>query len=183
MNLKHIENIVNQCKSGNTTSKQQLAEEFKPLILNLSLKYKITGYDFQDLKNECFKTLFIALDKYDVEKHRFVAYATISIQNHLKVLLRNSKVRERKVNIYSPIDENLEDDNYFEETVCDNELKGFMKKCFKLLNKEEKELVNFVYFQNKSVRAFALKNELSYHYVRTKNKMILQKLKNYIEAC
>lgn len=58
MDYNIIENLAIAAKQGNTKAKEALAAEFTPLILSLSRKSYINSYDFEDIKNECFKTLF-----------------------------------------------------------------------------------------------------------------------------
>lgn len=187
MNLKYIEHLVRKCKSGDNNSKETLAEQFKPLIINLSNKYKIPGYEFMDIVSECYKALFIALEKYEIEKHRFVGFATISIQNSLKTLLRNTKKRkhlegQEVLIITNGLEDTLKDEEDFEDIICDDDFKCFMKKCFDYLMPEERDFVKFVYFQNKSVRAFAIKNKIKYNQAACKNKTILRKLETIMRG-
>lgn len=180
MDFKYIERLAIKSKEGDEHSKELLSEEFKPLIINLANKYHIPGYDFNDLMGECYKSLFIALEKYQTDKHRFVAFATVSIQNSLKVLLRNSKRREEKLITSEHLDDSLEDEDNFEEGFCDKDFKNFVRKCFENLKDDEQEFVKFVYFQGKSVRAFAMRENIKYNQARLKNRMILQKLRVFL---
>lgn len=76
MDFKEIECLVAGVKSQNELSKERLVEESKPFIINLSSKTFISGYDNQDIQNECFRILFKCVSLYKLERHRFVAYAT-----------------------------------------------------------------------------------------------------------
>ena len=80
MDYKTIEKLALESKKGNKKSKEKLIEEFKPFILNLSAKTHIDGYNIYDLQNECYAILLKCVNKYNPEKHRFVAYGTNAIK-------------------------------------------------------------------------------------------------------
>lgn len=94
MDYKYIETLVKQSKDGNEISKENLAKEFNPYIKNLCSKTFIHGYDFYDLQNECFQSLFKCVSSYNLENHRFVAYATNGIKNNLYDLIRKNQNRK-----------------------------------------------------------------------------------------
>lgn len=56
MDYNIIENLVLAAKQGNSKAKEALAVEFTPLILSLSRKSYVYSYDFEDIKNETYKT-------------------------------------------------------------------------------------------------------------------------------
>ena len=58
MNFKYIEQLVTKCKNGDSPSKEKLAEEFRPLIFNISKRTFIDGYEIHDIQNQCYETLF-----------------------------------------------------------------------------------------------------------------------------
>lgn len=93
MNFEYIENLVAKSKNGDKISKEKLAEEFKPFILNISKRTFIDRYEHQDIQNQCYETLFKCVHLYNLEKHRFVAYATNSIKNNLSDLIKRIKIR------------------------------------------------------------------------------------------
>ena len=54
MNFEYIESLVTKSKNGDTLSKEKLAEEFRPLIFNISKRTFIDGYEIQDIQNQCY---------------------------------------------------------------------------------------------------------------------------------
>ena len=56
MDYSYMETLVKQAKDGDSASKEELALQFKPFILNLSKKTFIDGYDKMDIINECYST-------------------------------------------------------------------------------------------------------------------------------
>jgi hypothetical protein len=55
------------------TSKEKLAQEFRPFLLNISKRTFIDGYEMHYIQNECYKPLFKCVSLYNLERHRFVA--------------------------------------------------------------------------------------------------------------
>ncbi len=90
MNYDYIEVLVKESKDGNEESKKKLMEQFKPYILNICKRTFIHGYDFQDIENECYRILFRCVEIYDLDKHRFVAYATNGIKNSINYLIKHN---------------------------------------------------------------------------------------------
>jgi RNA polymerase sigma factor (sigma-70 family) len=95
MDYKHIENLVLLCKANNGEAKETLVSEFNPLIINLCKKSFVSGYEFEDIRNECYKTLFNCIKLYEPEKHRFVAYASNAMKNSVNCLIRKSVRRPK----------------------------------------------------------------------------------------
>ena len=77
MDFNEIENLVELAKANNKTAKVELMVQFTPLILNLSKRSFVNSYEFADIKNECYHTLFKCVGLYNLDKHRFVAYSLL----------------------------------------------------------------------------------------------------------
>ena len=151
MNYNIVENLILEIKEGNTKSKEKLVEEFKPFIINLSTKTFIDGYNMYDIQNECYAILLKCINKYNPEKHRFVAYATNAIKNGVYTLIRNVKRRSilegittlthdgnlESLNLVSPLSV---EDNLLKS--CDLENIGL---AIKSLTEEEQEFIRFVF--------------------------------------
>ena len=90
MDYNDIENLVNLAKANDRNAKEELMVKFTPLILNLSKRSFVNSYEFADIKNECYHTLFKCVSLYNLDKHRFVAYATNAIKNSVNFLIRVS---------------------------------------------------------------------------------------------
>ena len=90
MDFNEIESLVELAKANDKNAKEELMVKFTPLILNLSKKCFVNSYEFSDIKNECYHTLFKCVSLYNLEKHRFVAYATKAIKNSVNLLIRVS---------------------------------------------------------------------------------------------
>lgn len=183
MDFKEIEILVAAAKAQNKLSKEKLAEEFKPFIINLSNRTFISGYDTIDIQHECFRILFHCVSVYKLEKHSFVAYATTGIKNSINHLIRKSKTRSSSDGLEAlTLSNNLEHilpstACTLDEMLCDKADYELLKEALSNLTEEEKELIIFLYYKNKSLRTYAYWKNMCYSTACLKKKTILNKLK------
>lgn len=100
MDFNYIEALVTKCKNNDEDAKEKLSEEFRPLIYNISKRTFIDGYNAHDIIQECYQSLFKSVSMYNLEKHRFVAYATNAIKNNMNDLIKRIKTRRSKEYAY-----------------------------------------------------------------------------------
>ncbi|NOW05041.1 sigma-70 family RNA polymerase sigma factor [Clostridium beijerinckii] len=186
MNFDYIENLVRRCKNNDEAAKEKLADEFKPLIYNISKKTFVDGYSIYDIQQECYKSLFKSVSMYNLEKHRFVAYATNAIKNNVNDLIRKMNFRSSTdSNDALSFNDNFEEDIPSQEIsieaslceICDYE---DLKLALKTLNEEEIELINFVFYKNHTVKEYAYFKDMCYSTAVLKKKTILRKIFNSI---
>ncbi|VDG72163.1 RNA polymerase sigma factor, sigma-70 family [Clostridium carnis] len=93
MYYNYIESLIIKCNSNIKHPKELLSEQFRPFIINLSKRTFIHGYITEDIKNECYRSLFYCVNFYNTEKHSFVAYTTNGIKNNIKNVISKHKDR------------------------------------------------------------------------------------------
>lgn len=182
MNYDYIENLVKQSKDGDEYSKEKLIEQFRPFIINLSKRIFISGYDMEDIQNECYRILLRCLSLYKMETHRFVAYATNGIKNSINDLIRKNLNSSKLCGTAA-----LAFDNYVEETfksdtpeisdiLCGKYDNSSLRHAIKQLTSDERELVRHIFFCDNTLKSYAEKKEVSYSYAVKKKRHILDKL-------
>ncbi|KAI3345064.1 sigma-70 family RNA polymerase sigma factor [Clostridium botulinum] len=182
MDLKYVEILAKKSKDGDNLSKENLIEEFRPFIRNLSRKTFIHGYDKNDIENECYKNLFKCLNSYDLEKHRFVAYATNGIKNNLNDLIRKTKNRDNSEGSCAlTLSDNLEDalpsnEPNLEDMLCNECDLDLLKYAIKKLTKEEQELIDFIFFKNNTIRLYSSLKNMCYSTAAKRKMDILKKI-------
>ena len=187
MDYSYMETLVKQAKDGDSASKEELALQFKPFILNLSKKTFIDGYDKMDIINECYKILFRCVDIYDGSRHRFVAYATNGIKNSIYYLvtrsIKFSTIHGQSSQILT--DELMNnipsDDITTEDLLCRKYDFEPLEYAMKQLNKKEQDLINHVFFKKKKLKDYAVSNNISYSYATKFKRRTLDKLHMHIK--
>ncbi len=182
MDLKYVEMLAKKSKDGDNLSKENLIEEFRPFIRNLSRKTFIHGYDKNDIENECYKNLFKCLNSYNLEKHRFVAYATIGIKNNLNDLIKKTKNRDNSEGSCAlTLSDNLEDalpsnEPNLEDMLCNECDLDLLKYAIKKLTKEEQELIDFIFFKNNTIRLYSSLKNMCYSTAAKRKMDVLKKI-------
>lgn len=186
MDFEKIESLVANSKLQDKLSKELLAKEFKPFIINISNNTFINGYDKQDIQNECYRILFKCVNSYDLKKHRFVAYATNGIRNSINDLIKKSKNRSSSEGLEALIlSDNLEyllpsHESTLDEILCNKSDYASLQKVFNSLNDEEKELLIFIFFKNNTMQNYAYWKNMCYSTATRKKKILLQKMKKQL---
>ncbi|MEQ8155175.1 MAG: sigma-70 family RNA polymerase sigma factor [Clostridiaceae bacterium] len=186
MNFVKVDRLALLAKNGDMKAKEELAEEFKPFILNLSKKSYIHGFDFMDIKHECYNSLFNCLRLYIPDKHRFVAYATTSIKNSIGLLIRSYNKRIKTDGAGSlTLSDNLEnviacDVDFVEEEIIKDMVSLNLKKALQELSNDERELVQYVFFKKNTLKKYSMYRNLPYSTVVNMKNNILKKLKGML---
>jgi len=186
MNFEYIESLVTNSKNGDTLSKEKLAEEFRPLIFNISKRTFIDGYEIHDIQNQCYETLFKCVSLYNLEKHRFVAYATNSIKNNMNDLIKRIKIRSATegndaLSLHEDVEKDLpSQDISLDDLLCDQCEYEDLRLAIDNLTEEEKELIDFIFYKNNTVQTYAYYKNLCYSTASQRKNVILKKIFNYI---
>jgi RNA polymerase sigma factor (sigma-70 family) len=186
MNFKYIEKLVTGCKNGDTLSKEKLSEEFRPLIFNISKRTFIDGYEIRDIQHECYQTLFKCVHLYNLEKHRFVAYATNGIKNNINDLIKRIKIRNSTdgndaLSLHDDVEKDLpSQDISLENLFCEECDYQELREALNNLNEEEKELIDFIFYRDNTIQNYAYFRNMPYSTASLKKKTILKKIFDYI---
>lgn len=186
MNYSYIETLVKKCRDGDNLSKEKLAEEFTPFILNFSRKTFIHGYEFCDIESECYRILFRCVEIYDPSRHRFVSYAINGIKNSIYYIMKQSiKYRYIHGQSTSPLTPELSEiltssGKSTEEIICLKSECEPLKYVLTKLNPTELNLINNIYFKRITLKEYAKINKISYSCAAVRKRKILDKLYMHI---
>ena len=186
MDFDYIETLVTKCKNNDELSKEKLANEFRPLILNISKRTFIDGYDIHDIQNECYHYLFKCVSMYNLDKHRFVAYATNAIKNNINDLIKKIKNRSSTegyaaLSLIYDFEKDLPSQEVsLEDLLCDRCDYDELRLALNNLTKDEMELIDFVFFKNNTVQNYAYLKNMCYSTAILGKKLTLNKISNYI---
>lgn len=183
MDYKYIEGLVIKCKNNNKEAFIKLIEEFKPVIYGYVKRFYIHGYDNEDLISESFKILLHAINKYDINKHRFVAYGINAIKNNLLYLHRQASYKHTKEGTYFD-DENelnlIPDNTDYNEVILNNVLFDSLRKE---LTPTEMEVVDLLILKDMKIKEYASIKSLKYSTAAKRKTTVYNKLKNSKYLC
>lgn len=175
MDFNYVESLVTEAKNNNISAYKKITKEFTPLIINLSNKTYVPGYEKNDIINECYIYLLQAIKKYDTSKHRFVAYATSAIKQNLYFLIKKSKtITCSSIDEINPLA--ISSNESLDKNLLCNEEKHVLSEAVKKLSKEEYNLYKHIFVYENSLKEYAYINNLSYSTAYRKKKKLLLKL-------
>lgn len=181
MNFNYIESLVTKAKNGDVSAKEIIFEEFRPMILNLSKRTFVHGYDFSDIEHECYATLLKCIKIYDLDKKRFVAYATMAIKNNINYLIKKtcnrSSCEGSEALILTGTLEHVLPSNteLIDEQVIDSILAKSLYKYINKLTPQHKDILNFTLINNGSLKEYSKTNNINYPTtVNIKNRALKQ---------
>lgn len=182
MDFNYIEVLVTKCKNNDKTAKEKLAEEFRTLICSISKRTFVDGYNILDIQQECYISLFKSVSMYNLEKHRFVAYATNAIKNNISDLIKRIKSKSstegiHALSLHADVEKEFPSEEISTEIslceMCDYE---DLRRAINNLNEDEIEFINFIFFKNNTVKDYAYYKNMHYSTAILKKKNILMKL-------
>ena len=178
MNYNYIESLVVKAKDNKKDAINELIKEFTPYIINISKKTFIPSYTYEDILSECYTSLLVAIKRYNINRHRFVAYALTAIKNNLWLLAK----RNKKINLdyVDFINEIAADDIKIDDNLLNNEEADYLTSIISKLSSEEYTLYKYLFIDNKSIKEYAYINNLQYHTVYWMRKNLLYKIKKLI---
>lgn len=178
MDYEYIETLVRKSKEKDLSSTNELVKEFTPYIRNLSRKTHLAGYDYEDLSNECFTFLLKAINKYDINKHRFVSYACTTIKNNLYILCkRSNKLQADSIDYIEEFSESSRNDTAIENIIKKEEY-SYINQIISKLSPKEFSLFKHLFVNNKSIKEYAKDNNIHYQTVYYMKCDLIYKLKN-----
>ncbi|NLZ47386.1 MAG: sigma-70 family RNA polymerase sigma factor [Clostridiales bacterium] len=187
--MKHfeMEAAVRRAKNGNKEELIKILDHFKSYIYKTANKYNIKNYDMYDLLQIAYVALINAVSKYRVGSNTFTSYAMISIQNAIKLTLRDNVSSSSEVSLNAPMAsedgdsieflEMLRDDEDIEDRVIKTLQYGYLRKAISKLPSDEQELIIMVYYHRCPLTVYAKKKNISYINALRKRDRILEKLK------
>ena len=185
MNYNEIENAVKEAKQGNSESLTMILMQFKPFIFKTARDFHIKNFDEYDLVQIGYISLIHAVDIYNPEKHSFASYAYSTIKNSMRYTARSNKKHSCTLSINASIDsdstydftEFLESNTHIEEDFLRKENITMLQKVLSELPEDEFELIFMVYYNNFSLKDYALKKKQPYYSIVHKKNVILDKMR------
>jgi RNA polymerase sigma factor (sigma-70 family) len=190
MNYEEIEVCVMRARAGSTEDLVKLLHQFKPFIVKTAKQFKIKSYDQADLLQIGYSAIIKAVSKYVLGSSTFNSYVYNTIKNSLPQTARVNPKYSVELSLNCPINpdsektsefvDNIRSDENFEEDIANSlEIKDLRAAVAKL-NKDEQELIDMVYYNGVSMKAYACLKNLSYPKVLKKRERILIKLRGIL---
>lgn len=179
-----LNSIVLQAKKGDNKAMEKIIEKFTPFILKQCKNIYIKDYEIEDLIQIGQISLVNAVKNFKIEKKKdFTGYAICSIKNNYKCEIRQKCKFNYEISLNSsdnicnmiemlPSDEIIEDD-YISKLDAQ-----YLYTCLGKLVKEDRELIEWIYLKQKSIKKFSEIKGIKYETCVRRKKTILMKMRN-----
>lgn len=186
-NSMHLEELALKAQSGDKKSLEDLIKYFKPYITKQSHCTYVKGYEMEDLIQIGYISLMKAIKMYKPGNKNFNYYALASIKRNFYYLIRQESRHNTEYSMEFEtgegltLEDGLEDEFSIEEQYLKKETYKELEKGIKLLNKEEQDMIKWIYFDGKSLKDYAQLKGITYNQGRYRMQQILKKLREGLE--
>ncbi|MDF2884894.1 MAG: polymerase sigma factor, sigma-70 family [Clostridiaceae bacterium] len=187
MDYERIEKLVLKAKENDKGAKEDIIKSFNPYILTISKNTHIYGYEFEDIKNECYKTVLYCIESYDPANKKFIGYALTSIRNSIKQLLKKSDRRKNSEGMEAFIlNDNLElvlcsEEKSMVDFLCEQCEVLLLREAINSLKDSEQELIKYLFYDKKTLRSYAEVKHVCYTTAMNRKNTALNKLLSYMK--
>lgn len=183
-----LEALLKKAKNGESSAVKEICIRFNGMIINMCRSFYIKGYTMEDMIQEGRLSLIKAVGSYDLSsEYPFASYARSAILKNFYYKIRSSTKKVSCCSIYScnkegnelidiiPSRENIEED--FMGKQWSIQLKNAVGK----LSRKEKKIIIWCYVENKSLKEYAVKKDITYKRAVCRRKRALYNLRKYLE--
>ncbi|OFI06499.1 RNA polymerase sigma factor FliA [Clostridium acetireducens DSM 10703] len=182
-----MDKIVKLAKMGNKRAIEFLIKKYELYIFKESNKVKLRDYSKEDLIQIGKLSVLKAINKYNLNQgSNFTAYVIQSIKNNFYNKIRRESKNRFDISLYkenaegSKIIDTIASNFNLEQYIMKREQKDKLNKALSKLSKEDRKLINWVYYDEKKLTDYAKINNLSYNFCVKRKKKILQILKKHM---
>jgi RNA polymerase sigma factor (sigma-70 family) len=184
-----LENLVIRAKNGDKCAYEEIFNRFKNFIYKTCIGIYINGCEMEDLLQLGNITLIKAIEKYDSTRNKnFTAYATCAIRNNYFYEIRQkskfhaecsfNKETEAGLEILDnlPSKENIEKDFLLKEDIA------ALKAAVSTLPQQERDLIEYIYFNDGRLTDFAKSNDIKYVTCSKLKERVIKKLRKMLSS-
>jgi len=164
---------------GDPDSLGELYSRYMHLVYGVCLKYLKNREESKDAVMQIFEKLLKDLPAYEIRN--FKAWLYVITKNFCLMQLRSRQSSEKKIKLWQNDPENSMESEAFLHPLDDDLLQTnrSLKECIEKLKKEQRECVNWFYYENKSYREIAQFPDMD----ENKVKSLLQNAKRNLKIC
>ena len=185
MGKLELSELIKSAKLGDEKSKEEILNRFTPLIIKYSRATYICGYEEDDLRQIGYTSVLEAIKKIDIDRSKsFVTYISRSVICNYYYLIRSKCRFNTETSLNKPLAEDVElmdqlqADDDTEEICLQNQASRDIKKILKMLTPVEVELIDFIYYKERSLKEYSIVKDISYSACAKRKERIIKKLRD-----
>lgn len=180
---KIIDKLLESSKQGNKSSKEELLNKLRPLIISSINKYYPNSMDYEDLIQDGNIVVLECINNYDISKGVFFL-------GYVKTMLKYNYLQNHKRKYMISLNTAVGDDNENEmidllqseeleaiESLIIVENNEIVKECLKVLTQRQRNIVLLFYIENISIGDIAKYLKVTYRTVVNTKTQAMKKLR------
>lgn len=185
-----MKDLLKRAKENDFDAKEEIIKMYYPLIVKEAKNVFLKNRTFEDIIQTGIVNLLHSIEKFDLSigAEKFPSYALWSIKNGFRYLCRseiryNDELSLNKTNDQGfEVGESIIDDNInVEGSVLGDILNKELYLAIKTLDKEERELIKFLFIKNErpNLSKYCAIYQKDYYYANSLKKRALKKLNKF----
>lgn len=178
-----IEKIL-LAKTGDKKAMEEVIKSYTPFVVKSARCTFVKGYDIEDLIQIGQVAIIKAVNMFDVTKSSaFTGYVTNAIARSFYGLIRDN-IKENSCCSLNSVNEDgdqfiaaIPAEENIEEELLKKEEKLLLRKALDKLPKEDLELINWFYYENKTLEKYAQFKGISYRTAINRKRRVLKRLR------
>lgn len=185
---KIIDELLEESRSGDLSSKELLLNKLRPLIISSINKYYPNSRDYEDLIQDGYVVVLECIDNFDPSKEvYFLGY----VKTMLKYNYLQNHRRKAMISLNTPIGEDNESElvDLLEskdlgplDFLLTNEVNNNLLKSLSVLGQRQRQIFVLFYIEKMSIGEIAQYLEISYRTVVNAKTRAIEKLKKEIKS-
>jgi RNA polymerase sigma factor (sigma-70 family) len=176
-----MDELIIRAKQGDASATEEIINNYMPLVINQACKYKIAGYEYEDLVQHSILSVIQAIQLYEIKHTSFASFVAKVVKNNNINLLLSKMKHNREVQSEEVIKDSLS--NYYftleDEVIAYDMVKSLNEAINKLEHKDRKVLVDY-YFKRKQLKIIAEELGLTYSQTHSLKKNALINIKKLL---
>jgi RNA polymerase sporulation-specific sigma factor len=179
-----MKELIIKAKQGDKNALEEILNKFQPLINKTVISFYIYGYDFEDIRQIATLGIINAVNKFDTTlSESFPSYAKEAVRNAMYKEIekatkhyykdKESKEIETLIDIKDIIDEEID----IQEDYIKKDSKKNLEKAISLLKEEDRNLLKFLYIENKTLKSYSEDKNIEYYKARYMKDKVIKTLK------
>ncbi|GAA0179073.1 hypothetical protein SH2C18_20160 [Clostridium sediminicola] len=158
-----MEELIKKAKSGDCSAVEEIINVYMPLVINQAHKYKIPGYDHEDIVQHSILSIIKGIKLYKVGDTSFSSFIAKVVKNNNVNLLKSKMKHNREVQNEELLND-MPSENSFtveDQVIAYDMVLNINKAIAKLDSTERKVIVDF-YIKRKKLKAIADECKITY---------------------
>lgn len=176
-----MKELIEKSQSGDSNATLEIINKYMPLIISEASKYKIPGFEFEDLVQHSILSIIKGIKLYEIGGTSFSSFIAKVVKNNNINLLKNKIKHNREVQSQELIDQRANEISFtIEDEVMAYDMVKNLNKAMEKLEDREKQVITDFYIKKKRLKDIANEQGVTYRQMVTIKEKALSNVKKLL---